>query len=75
MLLMLDTLAFPTMFLAAMKAGIVPVPINMLLTSNDYAFMLADSRARTVIVDDVLLPKLAGVVRDDVKVIRTSELA
>jgi benzoate-CoA ligase len=58
MLAMLDTIDFPTMFLGAIKAGIVPVPVNTLLTADDYVFLLRDSRARVLVVSDALLPKL-----------------
>jgi benzoate-CoA ligase family protein len=58
LMLMLDTVDFPAVFLGAMKAGLVPVPVNTLLTAKDYAYMLADSRARVVVVSDALLPKL-----------------
>ena len=34
------------MFLGAIKAGIVPVAVNTLLTTAEYRFMLEDSRAR-----------------------------
>ncbi len=40
-----DTFDFPTAFLGAITAGIVPVPINTLLTSTDYQYILHDSRA------------------------------
>ena len=43
---LLDTIDWPTAFLGAIKAGVVPVPLNTLLTENDYRFMLEDSRAR-----------------------------
>ncbi len=43
---MLDTIDFPAVFLGAIKAGIVPVAVNTLLTTGDYEFMLRDSRAR-----------------------------
>ena len=29
----------------AIKAGVVPIPVNTLMTEDDYRFMLADSRA------------------------------
>ena len=41
-----DTIDWPTAFLGAIKAGVVAVPVNTLLTEDDYAFMLEDSRAR-----------------------------
>jgi benzoate-CoA ligase len=59
MLCLLDTVDFPVAFLGAIKAGIVPVPVNTLLTANDYEFMLRDSRARALIVSDALYDKLA----------------
>ncbi len=57
-LLMLDTVDLPAVFLGAMRAGIVPVPLNTLLTADQYAYILADSRARAVIVSAPLLPVL-----------------
>lgn len=45
-----DTIDFPTVFLGAIKAGIVPIAVNTLLTSADYEFMLNDSRARALVV-------------------------
>jgi benzoate-CoA ligase len=51
-----DTFDFPTAFLGAITAGIVPVPINTLLKSTDYQYMLQDSRACALIVSAPLLP-------------------
>jgi benzoate-CoA ligase len=45
-----DTIDFPTAFLGAIKAGIVPVAVNTLLTSKDYDYMLRDSRAQVLVV-------------------------
>ena len=47
-MIMLDTVDFPPVFLGAIRAGIVPVPLNTLLTSDQYAYVLADSRAREI---------------------------
>jgi benzoate-CoA ligase len=44
-----DGVDFPTGFLGAILAGIVPVAVNTLLGPDEFAFMLADSRARLVI--------------------------
>ncbi|HWE79383.1 MAG TPA: AMP-binding protein, partial [Pseudolabrys sp.] len=52
-----DTIDWPTAFLGCLKAGIVAVPVNTLLTEDDYRFMLADSRARCLVVSEVLFPK------------------
>src|SRR5438477_4228120 len=64
LLILLDTVDFPVAFLGAIKAGVVPVPVNTLLTSADYDFMLCDSRARALIVSDALYDKVAGVLAD-----------
>jgi benzoate-CoA ligase len=52
-----DTIDWPTAFLGCLNAGIIAVPVNTLLTEDDYRFMLADSRARCLVVSEVLFPK------------------
>ena len=61
LLCLLDTIDFPTMFLGAIKAGIVPIAVNTLLTPADYDFMLRDSRARALIVSDALYDRFASI--------------
>jgi benzoate-CoA ligase family protein len=56
---LLDTIDWPTVFLGGIKAGVVPVPVNTLLTEDDYRFMLEDSRARLLVVSEELYPKFA----------------
>src|SRR5580704_6164505 len=51
-----DTIDFPTAFLGAIKAGVVPVAVNTQLSADEFAFMAADSRARAVVVSAPLLP-------------------
>ncbi|HMA31478.1 MAG TPA: benzoate-CoA ligase family protein [Casimicrobiaceae bacterium] len=51
-----DTIDFPATFLGAIRAGVVPVAVNTLLTQSDYEYMLADSRARIAVVSAPLLP-------------------
>ena len=55
-MIMLDTVDFPITFLGAIRAGIVPVPLNTLLTSDQYAYVLADCRARVLFISEALLP-------------------
>src|ERR1700723_2931241 len=55
-MIMLDTVDFPAVFLGAMRAGIVPVPLNTLLTADQYAYVLADCRARVLFISQALLP-------------------
>jgi len=57
-----DSIDFPTAFLGAIKAGMIPVTVNTLLTLRDYAHMLADSRARALVVSEHLLPQFVPLV-------------
>jgi benzoate-CoA ligase len=56
LLAMLDTPQWPVVFLGCILAGVVPVAANTLLTSQDFEFMLRDSRAQGLIVSHALLP-------------------
>ena len=56
---MLDGIDFPAVFWGAIKSGCVPIPINTLLTSGDYAHLLRDSRARIVVVSEALMERFA----------------
>jgi 4-hydroxybenzoate-CoA ligase len=58
-LLMTDTVDLPVAFWGAIKAGVAPVPINTLLSTELYRAILADSRARALIVSKELLPAVA----------------
>jgi 4-hydroxybenzoate-CoA ligase len=60
-MVMLDTVDFPIVFLGAIRAGVLPVPLNTLLTADQYAYMLADSRARVLFVSHALLPVLESI--------------
>ncbi len=54
-ILMLDTVDWPVVFWGAVRAGIVPVALNTLLTMEQYRYVLADSRAEALIVSAALL--------------------
>lgn len=56
MVALLDTIDFPAVFLGAIKAGLVPIAVNTLLTASDFDFMLRDSRAQALILSAPLLP-------------------
>lgn len=58
LLLMQDSSDWVVAFLGSLYAGVVPVAVNTLLTSDDYAFMLANSRAQAALVSGALLPTL-----------------
>ncbi len=65
MLLLLDTPAFAYSFFGAQKVGAVPIPTNTLLKSQDYRYMLNDSRATVAIVSEPLVAQLAAIPRDE----------
>src|SRR5262245_34727757 len=45
-----DTVDYPVAFWGAIRAGIVPIPVNTLLTAEQYAYLFADSRAAAIVV-------------------------
>jgi len=50
-----DSADWVALFLGAIKAGIVPVAMNTLLTPADYEYQLRDSRAQALFVSEPLL--------------------
>jgi 4-hydroxybenzoate-CoA ligase len=54
-LLLLDSVEFPISFWGAIRVGIIPIPLNNLLTSEQYAYVLDDSRAEAIVVSESLL--------------------
>jgi len=63
-LCMLDTVELPAAMLGAIALGAVPIPLNTLLTTDDYRYLLHDSRARVLIASDALVGKLAPALPD-----------
>ncbi len=57
--IMLDTVDFPIVFWGAIKAGVVPVPLNTLLPNDTLAYMIEDSRADAVVVSSDLYERTA----------------
>ena len=51
MLLMADRPEFIDTYVGAMKIGAVPVPINVMSTSEELEYYLNDSRAAAIVVD------------------------
>src|SRR5262249_14283319 len=73
----LDSCDWPALFLGAIKAGIVPVALNTLLTPADYEYQLKDCDARALFVSDAILKSFEPILKNcpNVKhVIRSSEL-
>jgi 4-hydroxybenzoate-CoA ligase len=61
-LVLLDTIDFPIAFWGAIRAGVIPVPVNTLLTPDQVGYILADSRAEALVISASLAPALADVV-------------
>ena len=55
LLLLQDGIDFPVAFLGAIKAGIVPIAANTLLTPSDLQYILNDSRACAIVISQSLL--------------------
>jgi 4-hydroxybenzoate-CoA ligase len=62
-LLLQDTVDFPIAFWGALCAGVVPVPVNTLLTPETVAFILADSRAVGVVVSAEVAATMGAVLQ------------
>ena len=60
-MIVLDTVDFPTCFLGSIRAGIVAIPLNTLLATEQYHYMLTDSRAKALVVSAALLPTVAPI--------------
>lgn len=61
LLCLLDTRDFPTAFLGAIWAGVIPVPLNTLLTADDYQWILHNSGAVAVVVTGDLADRWEGI--------------
>ena len=64
-MIVLDQIEFPLVFWGAIKAGVIPVPINTMLTGPVYAATLKDSRASTLIVSAALWKTVAPALKDN----------
>jgi benzoate-CoA ligase family protein len=62
-LLLFDTVDFPIAFWGSLRAGVVPVPINTLLTHELIGYILADSRADALVISAPLAAPLLPVLR------------
>jgi 4-hydroxybenzoate-CoA ligase len=61
-LLLFDTVDFPVAFWGAIRGGLIALPLNILLTEAQYAYVLADSRACAIVVAAPMAKSIAAVV-------------
>lgn len=59
-----DSIDFPAAFLGAIKAGVIPIPVNTLQTTKDYDYVLRDSRACMLVVSEALYDTFAPAMKD-----------
>ncbi len=59
--LMFDTIEFPVVFWGSLRAGVIPVCLNTLLTTDQYEYLLFDSRTTALFVSAELLPTVASI--------------
>jgi 4-hydroxybenzoate-CoA ligase len=64
MMIMLDVPQFYAVFWGAIQIGAVPIPVNTMLTPEDYEYYLNDSRAKVLVISEQLLPVLAKIKGD-----------
>lgn len=69
MILMLDVPQFLAMFYGAIKIGAVPIPVNTMLTPEDYEYYLNDSRARVLVISEELR-SIVGQIKGDLLYLR-----
>ena len=60
-MLLYDTVDFPVVFWGAVRTGVIVLPLNTLLTHEQYAYMLGDSRATALVVSASLIPSILPV--------------
>jgi len=65
LLLLLDTPEFAVSFFGAIKIGAVPVPVNTLLKTADYKYLLNNSRARVAVVSNSLASLIQSIPRQE----------
>ena len=64
MMLLLDIPQFYAMFWGSIRIGAIPIPVNTMLTPEDYEFYLNDSRSRVLVISEELLPVINGIKGD-----------
>ncbi len=57
-MLVLDQIEFPVIFWGSLKAGVIPIPLNTLLSADAYKAILMDCRARALFVSSQLFPAI-----------------
>lgn len=59
-----DTVQWPAIFWGAIRAGVIPAALNTLLGTDQYRYMLQDTRPRALFVSTALLPIVEPVIAE-----------
>lgn len=60
MITLFDSPNFVAAFWGAIRMGAIPIPANTMLSADECAFMLRDSGARGLVIEEILLQKVAA---------------
>ncbi|MCG8424431.1 MAG: benzoate-CoA ligase family protein [Proteobacteria bacterium] len=63
-MLVLDVVEFPIIFWGSLKAGVIPIPLNTLLTTDGYKYIFSDSRAKALFISPPLLPLVEPILHE-----------
>jgi 4-hydroxybenzoate-CoA ligase len=61
MLLLPDGVDYPVVFWGAIRAGVIPIPLNTLLTADQYAYIIEDARPESIVITASLLESIAPI--------------
>lgn len=59
-----DSIFFPALFFGALKIGAIPVPVNTLLVSEDYRYLVGDCAPRLIALSAPLVDRWAEALAD-----------
>ena len=65
-MLLHDVIEFPIIFWGSLKSGIIPIPINTLLSSDVIETILNDSRSKAIFISDTLLGSVKQIIDKNV---------
>ncbi len=64
LMVMADTVSFAAVFFGAIRMGALPVPLNTMLTTKDYDFMVRDSGAAAIVISEMFWKTVEPALKD-----------
>ena len=59
-----DTVSWPAIFWGAIRAGVIPAAVNTLLSTEQYQYILQDTRPRALFISAALLPMVEPILSE-----------